>query len=122
MHREEALSWNSLRGQWLFINYWAEWCKPCIEELPELTAFDQQQAGATVLGVNFDGVSEPELERLKQHFAIGFSLLQRDPSTMLQFERPKVLPATVVFDTEGRYIDTLYGPQTGNSLQQLMSD
>ena len=50
-------------GEWLFINYWAEWCKPCIEEIPQLNAFHRGQAGkARVVMVNFDGASGAALQ------------------------------------------------------------
>ena len=29
----DVAQWND---QWLVINYWAEWCKPCREEIPHL--------------------------------------------------------------------------------------
>lgn len=32
------------QDEWLFINYWAEWCKPCLEEIPELNAFAREHA------------------------------------------------------------------------------
>ena len=48
-------SLEELRGQWVVINYWAQWCKPCIEEIPELNALDQKYEQVTVLGVNYDG-------------------------------------------------------------------
>jgi len=41
------------RGQWVVINYWAEWCKPCIKEIPELNGLDRRE-GYRVLGANFD--------------------------------------------------------------------
>lgn len=35
-------------GQWLLVNYWAEWCKPCLEEIPELGAFAGKHAGTAM--------------------------------------------------------------------------
>lgn len=32
-----------LEGRWLVVNYWAEWCAPCREELPELNALDKEK-------------------------------------------------------------------------------
>ena len=26
---------NDLKGKWTVINYWADWCPPCIKEIPE---------------------------------------------------------------------------------------
>src|SRR5690606_22059392 len=46
------------RGRWLLINYWAEWCAPCIKEMPELKKFsDTYGQQAVILTVNFDGAS-----------------------------------------------------------------
>ena len=32
---------SELKGQWVMINYWADWCPSCIKEMPELVAFDR---------------------------------------------------------------------------------
>ncbi len=108
----EELNWQSLRGEWVFINYWAIWCAPCRKEIPELNAFTQGR----VLGVNFDG---PDFETLKQQstqLAIEFTQLQGDPSQLLGYERPSVLPATYVFDPNGVFRGVMMGPQTQASL------
>ena len=39
-----------LRGYWVVINYWAQWCKPCIEEIPELNAL--HAAGGTAARIS----------------------------------------------------------------------
>ena len=33
------------QGKWVYINYWAEWCKPCAEEIPALMALPQRVTG-----------------------------------------------------------------------------
>src|SRR4051812_45485031 len=39
------LAMASMRGKPLLLNFWATWCPPCVEEMPMLDAFAQQQAG-----------------------------------------------------------------------------
>ena len=42
-------------GRWLIVNYWADWCPPCIKEMPELENFyNDNEDRALVLTYNFD--------------------------------------------------------------------
>ena len=36
---------SELRGNWVLINYWADWCRPCREEIPELNTLHQREEG-----------------------------------------------------------------------------
>ncbi|MFN2286984.1 MAG: TlpA family protein disulfide reductase [Chromatocurvus sp.] len=103
------------RGDWLAINYWAEWCKPCIKEVPELNALHARD-GVTVLGVNFDGEVGDTLAAQIEKLAIAFPTLPEDPSTGLGVERPAVLPTTLVINPSGELVKTLVGPQTLETL------
>ena len=88
----------SLRGQWVVINYWAKWCKPCIEEIPELNELDHLHDDITVLGVNYDGATGEDLAEL------------------LGQPRPSVLPTTFIINPAGELVHSLVGPQTLESL------
>jgi len=111
-----TLDLERLRGQWVVINYWAEWCKPCIKEIPELNALDQRYPTVTVMGVNYDGLSGDELLGQAQELGIEFGLLASDPAPQLGVPRPVVLPTTLILDPQGRLTETLVGPQTLESL------
>ena len=118
-----ALSWQQQRGQWVFINYWAQWCHPCRKEIPELNRFAQQHQGqAVVLGVNFDSPAADELRQQAQAMGIEFVQLVGDPAAQLGFERPEVLPSTYVFDPKGVYQGMMVGPQTEASLQAWLTE
>ena len=46
------------RGKWVVVNYWATWCPPCLEEMPELEMFhnNHKDKDAIVLGVNLEKI------------------------------------------------------------------
>jgi len=52
----EMFKISSLAGQPLLVNFWATWCPPCVEELPLLNRFHQEQQarGWRVLGLAVD--------------------------------------------------------------------
>jgi thiol-disulfide isomerase/thioredoxin len=114
---QQGLPLEQMKGQWVVINYWAIWCKPCIKEIPELNALDKLP-GVTVLGVNYDGVAAQEREQQIQQLGIAFDVLATDPATELGISRPEVLPTTLILDPAGKLRDTLVGPQTLASLAQ----
>lgn len=104
------------QGEWLFINYWAEWCKPCIHEIPELNSLNDM-SGFAVLGVNYDGESGEELIRQESKLAIAFPTLTQDPAERFSVARPQVLPTTLVINPRGELQQILIGPQTAASLR-----
>ena len=110
-----ALQLDRLQGQWVVINYWATWCKPCIQEIPELNSL-AELPGVTVLGVNYDGVDGEQLEQQVEQLGIAFPILAADPAGQLGEARPMVLPTTFVLDPSGQLHETLIGPQTLESL------
>lgn len=108
-----------LRGQWVVINYWAQWCKPCIEEIPQLNSLDRTYDQVTVLGVNYDGASGAELAQQRQKLGVAFASLEADPAAELGISRPVVLPTTLVLDPAGKLVATLLGPQTLEALIEV---
>lgn len=111
LHKQAAQSLSDFQGQWLLINYWASWCKPCIEEIPELNALDQH-ADVQLLAFNFDQLKGETLQAEASRLAIAFPLLLSPPAPLFEQARPSALPATMIIDPQGNFRDWLMGPQT----------
>jgi len=111
-----ATAISALKGQWVVINYWAQWCKPCIEEIPELNALDQTYDKVSVLGVNYDGATGESLSDQIATFGVQFPVLTYEPALELGTSRPVVLPTTLIVNPAGQLVQTLVGPQTLESL------
>ncbi len=113
---ETGLELKDFRTEWLVVNYWASWCKPCIEEIPELNKLHQSSKEITVVGVNYDGLSGEELSIESSKLGINFPNLSSDPSSALETNRPIVLPTTMIVDKNLKLRDKLTGPQTLESI------
>ncbi|MFT4768647.1 MAG: thiol-disulfide isomerase/thioredoxin [Glaciecola sp.] len=105
-------------GSWTFVNYWAEWCKPCIKEIPELNLLHKRD-GVRVLGVNYDGAQGEDLQSQLDSLNVQFPTLSIDPAARYGIDRPQVLPTTLVIDPEGNVVAVLVGPQTEHSLLEV---
>lgn len=57
--RGELLALAEFRGKPLVVNFWATWCPPCVEEMPELSSFydKYQPKGIELLGIAVDSPS-----------------------------------------------------------------
>jgi cytochrome c biogenesis protein CcmG, thiol:disulfide interchange protein DsbE len=42
----ETFDMDELRGRYVLVNFFADWCPPCVEEHPELVAFDEDHEDA----------------------------------------------------------------------------
>ena len=101
-------------NQWNVVNYWAIWCKPCREEIPELNQLNQID-NVVVLGVNFDRKVGTALAADAAELGIEFTIID-DPSPHLDITRPSVLPTTLILSPDGDLVATLVGPQTAESI------
>jgi thiol-disulfide isomerase/thioredoxin len=107
-----------LEGQWLVVNYWAQWCAPCRSEIPQLNQLSQQLAeqGVQVLGVNFDGLQGDKLKQATEEMAIQFTVLAQNPAERYQLPRSEALPVTYIVDDHGKVRERLLGEQTAAGL------
>ena len=107
-----------LEGQWLLINYWAQWCGPCRGEIVELNKLAQQSGAqsVTVLGVNFDQLQGAELSKASTALGINYRVLAQDPAARWQLPRSEVLPVTYIIDAQGQLRERLLGEQTAAGL------
>lgn len=114
-----------LDNNWLVINYWATWCKPCRQEVPELNLLQQEltQQSIQVLGVNFDKLEGNALISASKSLDIRFPVLAEDPAARFNLPAGRGLPFTHIVDNNGKLAATLLGEQSRqnilNKLQQL---
>jgi thiol-disulfide isomerase/thioredoxin len=116
-------SFKNDQGKLTLINYWAIWCSPCREEIPELNKLAETYADRLmVLAVNFDNVQGDKLAAQVGKLGIEFSSLKSDPRALWSLGPVSVLPETLIIDSQGVLLHRLLGPQTFESLSALITE
>jgi peroxiredoxin len=93
----------SLEGKVLVVDFWATWCGPCIQEIPEYAEFwrKNQPRGVEVLGVVMDSGSPDEILDFVREYRIPYRQLLGDDDIASDFGVNQGLPTTFVIDGEG---------------------
>lgn len=97
------------RGQWLVINFWAEWCPPCLEEIPELGKLVEENPDIAVIGVSYDKLSNDELGALVNKLDIKYPIVATEPMPYLPVAKPQSLPGTYLINPSGQTMGPILG-------------
>ena len=113
---------SDLKGKWIIFNYWADWCPPCIKEIPELNNLQRNYSNKLkVFLINFDMLEGEELNQQLKKFNVKVDSLLSDPSTIYKWVIPENLPVTFIINKNGDLEHTLVGPQTEEEIINLLS-
>ncbi len=113
---------SEFRGKWVVANYWATWCPPCREEIPELEVFhfNHKDKDAVVVGLNLEAISLDKLRDFVEEQFISYPILRlgRRPARMLG--RVPGLPTTFLISPEGEIVARWVGPVTREILERAI--
>lgn len=110
----------NLNGNWVVINYWADWCAPCIKEIPELNEFASENKDLKVYTFNFDQLEIDDLEPIANRFNILVPSLITHPRDIWGIQTPPAVPATFFINPNGELSLSLFRPQTKDELNKII--
>lgn len=114
----KSYDWKS--DKWTLINYFAEWCSPCLEELPELNEL-ALEGELRVFGISYDSLSDQEIKGLINRYNIQFPVLKTSSLEFLPVSIPAVLPTTYILSPNGEIVDVLHGKVTIEGIKNLIA-
>lgn len=107
------------KGKVVLLNFWATWCEPCQEEIPDLIALQKkyESKGFTVIGVSMDGLGkklvEPFIAKNKVTYPIWLAGGDNPPG----YDVPG-LPTSYLIDSKGRVAASYIGGRSGDEFER----
>lgn len=109
---DEAFELSSYKGKYLLIDFWGSWCKPCLEEMPELIETSKKhQANLNLLGIACKDNKESLRKAVEKH-SISWPQLLEGPKREEKYAQRfgiRDYPTKILLDREGKVVKTYRG-------------
>ena len=118
----KTVSLADYRGKWVIVNYWATWCPPCQEEIPDLVDFHERhhKKNAVVIGINSEDIGLEQLTSFVESFLINYPVLRSEPVMESPLGPVPGLPTTYIIAPDGSPVARQVGPVTIDQLEQYI--
>ncbi len=111
---------SALHGKWVLVNFWAPWCPPCLEEMPDLQAIQQQRKDLQVIGVAVMYGSRKEVMDIVNKKSISYPIVFGTEDTAGDFGGLDGMPTSFLYSPSGKLVGHHQGILTKNDVEQAI--
>lgn len=110
------------RGKWVVVNFWATWCKPCLKEMPELSALDAMREHIEVIGLAYEEIEPEDMKVFLKLHPVVYPIAVVDTyNPPADFATPRGLPMTYLIAPDGKVADKFLGPVTAKDIEAAIA-
>ncbi len=109
------------RGKWVLVNFWATWCPPCLEEIPELAALHERRKDLAVIGVAMDYRNPREVARFADDYFIPYPIVLGNRKSASQVGAVDGLPASYLYNPQGKLVARHVGALTRKAVESYIA-
>lgn len=110
------------KGKWVLVNYWATWCPPCLEEIPDLIAMhESKKNNIVVIGVAQDYRSAKQVTEFADGLFVNYPIVLGTPQVVNQIGPVQGLPTTYLFNPEGKMVAQQVGAITREAVESYIA-
>jgi len=101
----KPISTAALKGKVILLNFWATWCGPCREEIPELITLQAQYPEQlTVIGASEDDIAPEQVAKFAQKMNINYPVIMANKQLDDEYGGIAAFPTSFLINTEGRVV------------------
>ena len=108
----KKVSLSNYRGKVVFVNIWATWCPPCVEEMPSMQKLYQKLKGENfeILAVSIDSKGAKVVAPFMKKYKLTFPALIDSMGTIKRIYKTTGVPESYIIDKNGLLAKKVIGP------------
>lgn len=111
------------RGKWVVVNFWATWCAPCLQEMPELSALHAMRGNVEVVGLAYEDIEPDDMRAFLEKHPVAYPIVILEPYDPPQdFATPRGLPMTYLIAPDGKVAHQFLGPVDAGKIEQAIAE
>ena len=119
----DVVSLSDYEGSPVMINFWATWCPPCREEMPDMEKF-YQETEIEILAVNLLDTERTidDVEQFVEEYGLTFPILLDESIEVAMIYGIQSIPTSYMIDSEGIIQFIVIGPLTYQQMNQELDN
>ncbi len=109
------------KGKWVLVNFWAPWCAPCLQEMPDLDTLQKQHRDLLVIGVAVLYRKNQEVLDAVRQTSVSYPVVLGDEDIASDFGEMKGMPTSFLYSPSGKLVGHHDGPLTQADIEQVMA-
>ena len=110
------------KGKWVLVNYWATWCPPCLEEIPDLIALhENKKNNLVVIGIALDFRSAKQVTDFADGLMVNYPIVLGNSQVVNQIGPVQGLPTTYLYNPEGKMVAQQVGAITRAAVESYIT-
>ncbi len=105
----QAIPLKQYQGKTVFINFWATWCKPCIQEMPSINDAQNILQNEKIVFLLASNENAEQIEEFSHANKFNFNYVRIQNSEEMNVQ---ALPTTFIFNREGNLVFSETGSRT----------
>ena len=116
----KAHSLADYRGKWVIVNFWATWCPPCLEEIPDLVSIKESRKDIEVFGIAMEFQDAKQVMQFADGMFVNYPIVLGDRKTSEGIGQVDGLPTTFIYDPQGKLAKRHVGKITRKQMERVI--